>query len=487
MKMIIMFSFLLCGCSTVKSDLYQPHLASEGDFVMVGNPAFSKYVETNLTKDKLQELEIALFHSLEIPLTLQGFVQAANRSGKEAKDETNYDAVWVRDSIWVYFSFLESNQKEKAKKIICALWDYYSSPEQVGRFRNIISHPELADGMSVPHIRFNGKDPGYADVLKDGKPEVWNHRQNDAHGLFLLGVAIGHKQGLLNKNDFSLPRKQVLNLLVEYFKAIKFWNFPDAGAWEEISRVNTSSVAMVVKALENSEKLQSQKLVSWKARDVGLLKSEGYKRIKNNLNLGGESPDYPALAPEYRREDAALFNLFLPIPLKKLSSSEKLLALTILEKLIRPFGVIRYPLDSYQSGNYWLKEKSSQNVPDPTGDSSSTNAFKARFGNFIPGTEAQWFFDSKLAMIYLQFADTNAVYKNKASLHFKRALGQVTAASGQILAADGKPVQNLAFPESVNVEVKNGKRSYFPSPITPLNWAKASFHMSLIRLKNSFH
>jgi hypothetical protein len=38
-----------------------------------------------------------------------------------------------------------------------------------------------------------------------------------------------------------------------------------------------------------------------------------------------------------------------------------------------------------------------------------------------------------------------------------------------ILAANGKPVMNLAFPESINVLVKDGKQIYLPSPITPLN------------------
>jgi len=71
---------------------------------------------------------------------------------------------------------------------------------------------------------------------------------------------------------------------------------------------------------------------------------QGYERIRKNLNAGGESPDHDQFSPNYRREDAILFNLCLPHPLKKLSDAEKLLGFTILEKLIRLYGVITTPV-----------------------------------------------------------------------------------------------------------------------------------------------
>lgn len=450
---------------------------------MVGNPSFAKYVEKDLEISDLNQLEEKLNKSLEIAITPQGFVQAANRWDKEEGDETNYDAVWVRDSVWVYFSFLETAKNDKARKLILSLWDYYSSPDQLARFEQNIKDPKLAyeGGMNVPHIRFDSKSPEFKDVTKDGKPEEWNHRQNDAHGLFLLGLATGYKQGIIKIEDFTPSRKRSLNLFVPYLNAIKFWDFPDAGAWEEISKVNTSSVAMVVRALETWEELL--RLVKWSPISVQKLIKNGYVRIRKNLNAGGESPDHDEFSPSYHREDSALFNLFLPHPLKKLNDSEKLLGLTILEKLIRPYGVIRYPLDSYQAGNYWVKDKTVEGLPELTGDSSSSSSFKARFKQFIPSTEAQWFFDSKLAMIYLQFAHKDKKYLRLAKLHFKRAVGQITPENGVVLAADGKPVMNLGFPESINILVKDGKQTFVPSPITPLNWAKASFSMALQRLK----
>ena len=90
-------------------------------------------------------------------------------------------------------------------------------------------------------------------------------------------------------------------------------------------------------------------------------------------------------------------------------------------------------------------------------------------------------------MIYLQFAQNDKKYLRLATLHFKRALGQITPENEVVLAADGKPVMNLAFPESINILVKDGRQTFVPSPITPLNWAKASFAMALQRLKSVKH
>jgi hypothetical protein len=79
------------------------------------------------------------------------------------------------------------------------------------------------------------------------------------------------------------------------------------------------------------------------SRSARLSIKQGYERIRKNTNAGGESPDHNS-SPNYRREDAALFNLFLPHPLKKLIDAEKLLGFTILEKLIRLYGVITTPV-----------------------------------------------------------------------------------------------------------------------------------------------
>lgn len=63
-----------------------------------------------------------------------------------------------------------------------------------------------------------------------------------------------------------------------------------------------------------------------------------------------------------------------------------------------------------------------------------------------------------------------------AAIHIKRSLGQIT---GKTLTADGKPVDAWLTPESINTVVLDGSEHYLPSPISPLNWAKAALSMAL--------
>jgi len=63
-----------------------------------------------------------------------------------------------------------------------------------------------------------------------------------------------------------------------------------------------------------------------------------------------------------------------------------------------------------------------------------------------------------------------------AAIHIKRALGQITAKG---ITADGKPVDAWLVPESINTVVIDGRKYYLPSPIAPLNWAKATLMMAL--------
>lgn len=68
---------------------------------------------------------------------------------------------------------------------------------------------------------------------------------------------------------------------------------------------------------------------------------------------------------------------------------------------------------------------------------------------------------------------------------FNRALGQITGGSttSRGLAADGRPVSPLALPESYNVIVSGDAQYFVPSPITPLNWAKACLMLALEELR----
>lgn len=498
-------------------------LTPEGRFVTVFNPKVEGWLQRKWTREDIKKIRKDLANSLHIPLTKQGFAQAADRAtgkGKKGHDDTNYDAVWVRDSMWIYQA-LRNNRPKDARRILLAIWDYYASPAQLARFDDCIAYPGHAlNQMAVPHIRFNGASPTFADVMMNGKPQVWNHRQNDAHGLFLLSLADAIQSGQVTKNDISVPRVRALARFFAFFAAIDFSKYEDAGAWEEIPRRNTSSIGLVTNAMQvwkallyekesntgdrefadqffdQLSRMDSSLNNAWSEESLSTMAAQGLATVKRQLALGGESPDYPPDDVHFRRADAALLTLFIPRPLDGLSEAELRHALTIVETLIRPAGVLRYKNDSYQSGNYWISSPDetphSGNVT-ATGDTSSREAFLSRLSGLIPNSEAQWFFDSQIALVRLQLAQRtiDPVRKREdvflATVHLKRALGQLTGRpdASSPITADGKPVQVMLPPESINTVILNGRRELLPSPITPLNWARAALIMALDQFQTS--
>lgn len=487
----------------------------EGEFVSVFNPDLIPWLQKKWTTQSVRDLRRQLAPAMQIQLTQKGFVQAANRDSADpdAKDETNYDAVWVRDSAWVFWNLQESGKVKEARQLVLALWDYYSTPLQMQRFRNVINNPRLvSDKMAVPHIRFNGASPNLDDVMSEGKPEVWNHLQMDAHGLFLMSVFQGIRTGIIQNKDFTEERTQALALFTPFFKSIKFWQLEDAGAWEEINRRNTSSISIVTRSLmelarlaQTHSSLFNKILSASKSKRESLLSQintmtmAGMATVRAQIRGGGESPLYdPYSQPNlFRRADAALFNVILPTPLPGLTEDELRLVLSQMESLKRPAGILRYQNDSYQSGNFWIQAPGAadkKGTAGTTGDTSGEDAFRLRLEALLPNTEAQWFFDSQMAMARLELCSIAQLRKDRvqaeqdlllAQLHIKRALGQITGSFGKmpLITADGRAVRPWLIPESINSVVIDGNTFYLPSPITPLNWAKASLDMALQRLE----
>lgn len=493
-------------------------LTPEGEFVVVFNPDIAQWIVQPFDKDAIREIRERLAPELKIELTPRGFARAADRDTGGKKDATHYDAIWVRDSVWIYFALQDlPEQRSDARKLLLALWNYYATKPQRDRFDDIISHPaHTADKMKVPHIRFNGSSPTLADVHVGGKPQVWNHKQNDAHGIFLVALADAVINGLIQADDLTTERFAVLMKFPAYFDAISFETFEDAGAWEEINRRNTSSIGLVTRSLQcwnsllftgtpkGSAAKFRRKFLSglnkadthcksyWCDAKMTSLIKRGMKTVRRQLALGGESPDYPPDDIHCRRADAYLTALIVPSTLEGLSERDLRQVLEIVETLKRPAGILRYENDSYQSGNYWIqkpgKSEKSKGLTE-TGDASSHAVFLERFKNLMPHTEAQWFFDSLLVLARLHLASVTAdpVQKRQdihlATIHLKRALGQITGSFDGIplIAADGTNVHAFLAPESINTVIIDGKIFLLPSPIVPLNWAKASLSMALNR------
>lgn len=480
------------GLNALLQNLRQPGSEIIKGKLHVHSAQVLKLLKDNYTPKDLSAIEHALQTTLELRVNSRGLVKASDRSDDDnSEDPTHYDAVWVRDSLWVYLGL--QTEAATANQMLLALLDYFSSPDQIQRFEHIIQDPKTIDGpdgpMHVVHIRFDGKSPTFQDVTENGQPQRWNHKQNDALGLFLDLFCRAILDGSLDPSALTPERAKAIGLFPAYFSAIRFYEMPDAGAWEEIERVNTSSIALVTSGLERLSELLTSHAPSAHAaaarfgasidrRQLATLIDRGYARIRKQLAAGGESPIYPASDPHYRKADAALLNVIYPARLTRLTRKDFDRVLAALEPLIGQVGIKRYLNDSYQSGNFWFADSN-------TNDTSSAQSFADRGKRFLPDSEAQWFFDSwystAAGILFSRYHD--AKYRAFQIRFLNRALAQITGGTPQkpVLGADGKPVKPMALPESYNsvVDPRTHERFFAPSPITPLNWSKASLRLAL--------
>lgn len=452
---------------------------------------------THLIAKLLKETESA--RKLEVIDKPWGsFIQAASFANDETANNTHYNAIWVRDSLWGYLSLIAENPESKeAKKVLLTLWDYFSTNEQLKRIDQIVSEPSLIHSddsqMLVPHIRFDSSSPSFEDVYENKKTQKWNHKQNDALGLLVDCIIESIKRGEITQHDWRHGKRiEALYGLVQYFNTTKFYTVADSGSWEENERLNTSSIALTTSAMENVLSVmkgdtQSNQAIllrkdllklSRKHHDFNTLSSdnleriisEAYEVIFRQINLGGESPDYPSDDKRYRTADAALLNLIYPAKLSRLTLSDKEKVLSIVGNLIGPYGIRRYHNDNYQSANFWFN-----NIKTDTDEESHSK----RENSFIPHTEAEWFFDSwyATAALKLYSESKDKQYLSTATKHINRSLAQFTGKG--MKGADGNEVIDNALPESYNYIYNKGYLTVAPSPIIPLNWAKSSMTIML--------
>ncbi len=453
----------------------------------VHSPRMVPLMKSQYTRRDLESISQELEPAMAFRLDSRALAQAADRDTitdtGTTTDPTHYDAVWVRDNLWVALGLQTTNEGRKsATKLILTLADYFSGPDQIARFESVIDRPstlrEPDAAMRVPHIRFDRNSPKFADVQDKGTDQIWNHKQNDALGLFLDLFCREILAKRIGSRELTANRRKLLKIFPLYFDAVKFYEMEDAGSWEEIERVNTSSVALVTSGLERLQQVSGKQGTSSDRSMIKRLINQGYLTIIKQLVFGGESPIYTKTDPKYRTADAALLNLIYPAQLSRLTREHYATVLETIQPLIGEIGIKRYLGDSYQSGNFWFQAESH------TDDTSSSDAFADRGKRLIPDSEAQWFFDSWLSIAYAtlatQFKDD--AYRAAQVKYFNRAVAQLTGGTPEqtILGADGKPVPSHALPESYNTVVDpSGKRVFAPSPITPLNWAKATLRLAV--------
>jgi len=481
--------------------------SGEGDIrpyaLFVHSPAILPLLKNHYNAASLDAITKATQAARQIEVKKRpwgSFIEAASFASADMANETNYDAIWLRDSVWGYLA-LASRQdtRTEAQQVLLTLWDYMATPPQIERMKAIIADPALVNAkngqMNVPHIRFNGASAQFADVQENGAPQSWAHKQNDALGLFADAALRGVKSGEITADEWrKAPRLDALIYLAAYLDKAKFYQMEDSGAWEEDARLNTSSVGLVTSALENLQSMLQQPtaaekpfIAALRARakelklaqfiseeNLGRLIDAGYKTINKQLAMGGESPDYPKTDSRFRQADAALLSLIYPARLNRLSMQQKEHILDIVGSLMGDMGIRRYWRDDYQSANFWF-----HNIKADTEAASH----EARKKQFIPGTEAQWFFDSWYAksalMLYKE--SKNPHYEALAVRSVNRALAQITGEN--MTGANGLPVISQGLPESYNFIADKGQLWEAPSPIIPLNWSKASMTLMLEEMK----
>jgi phosphorylase kinase alpha/beta subunit len=155
----------------------------------------------------------------------------------------------------------------------------------------------------------------------------WGHHQIDAIGLFLYIVGFSYK------NEIAVFRtvadRELVQLLVQYLVAIRYFESPDNGMWEEWMEVHASSLGAAVCALEL---LSSQKLAS--------VPQEAVDRAREAL--------FTVLPNEtfFRTEDMAQLSLIWPYNIIPREIADIILK-RITERLVQSKGLNRYWGDNY--------------------------------------------------------------------------------------------------------------------------------------------
>ena len=361
---------------------------------------------------------------------------------------TGYQDAWLRDNAMIAFSRWQCGDSESAFKTLQGLTTFLKT--QAHKMEAIIDHPELGQNVQRrPHVRFNAK------TLKE-LGEGWAHAQNDALAYVAwlrLRLAGSDPQFRLSQHE-----RDLYDLFPAYFRAIRYWEDLDSGAWEESRKVNSSSVGAVVAAL-----LEYQKLEKGRKRPSEAER----KRLDALINHGLQTlhQQLPFESPPNRKTDAA--TLFLIYPLRLISPSGVIrdrglqgwILSLVRARLLGANGIKRYIGDSYYCQDYdkWLSPE------QRAGDFS--NRIELRDELLQPGCEAQWcLFDPLLSVIY---GERNLLAEQLEFLN--RALAQLTI--------DGACAE-LYY-------LKHG--TYVPNEHTPLAWTQANLAIAIHELESSLN
>lgn len=351
-------------------------------------------VKSNVSADNVQRL-LAEHDCLSFPQLKSGLFPAINVPATNT-DRTGYGDAWLRDTAWVAYGLWQAKQLEPAQKAVQSIINclykvrpFFEKAVQDGRV------------TERPPVRFTGQD---AHPLLD-----WANAQNDAlaYSLWIIGR-------MAQAGDIKLSQadKLLIELQLQYLHTIQYWQDLDSGQWEEIPKLNSSSLGAVIAGLEAILPLLADTSV------CDELITKGRQALHRLL------PDESKTPGQERTGDAGQLFMVEPLGVVDGDMAERLVA-NIEKRLVGPLGVRRYIGDSYWGPDYrehFLLGSRTADFSDP-----KTMAKRDKF--LTPGAEAQWtLFDPLLSAYYARRFQATKASADRQSAHryLLRALAHIT-------------------------------------------------------------
>lgn len=316
-------------------------------------------------------------------------------------DPTGMTDAWLRDTACIALALLADGQHIPVKKAVDGIVSRLTATHHF--FEAIIDagHPPLSDTQRPP-VRFTGD----ASIPQD----EWANAQNDALGYSLLAIGRSCEKGA---TQCTREYRATIDTLLRYLAAIQYWQDADSGHWEEIKKVNSSSIGAVVAGLKAVQPLTGQ------AELCDTLIQKGERALSEILPFESRTKGFE------RSVDAA--QLFLVEPLGVVSRAIAATIVAQVEKHLQgERGIRRYRGDSYWGPNY----RDHFQLRARTADFSRPEIMALRNGYLTPNDEAQWtLFDPVLAVYYArQFQlSQKASDARAANRYIVRALRGVVA------------------------------------------------------------
>ena len=394
--------------------------------------------------------------TLDITVKSNGLYAAVGNAA--VGTSSGYDATWLRDTVMVANYFRETGQVAPVQRTVATLTRYFYT--QKSRFLDIIMGGASGnDPMRRPHVRFAG------DTLTE-IDQPWPHAQNDA-----LGYALWLAMRLANTGHW-VPTDDDWALYAVfplYFAAITYWADEDSGHWEETRKIESSSIGVVIAALEEMKRFLAMRGApavrvgpyAFTPTLLDTMIARGRTRLAAFL---------PHESPPMRLADGALLFLLYPMEVVDAATGAGILD-NILTNLVGAHGICRYRGDSYWCADYKTLLPAAERTVDFSRD------LERRDKMLKPGTEAQWFlFDPLLSVIFARkFLNTRHPQDHERQIHhFNRALA--------LLTADDFPLGAGRCPEAYYV-ADSSVGAYVPNDHVPLAWSQANLGLAFHYMK----